>query len=98
MPSFEGGKAGRPEREWASQFESEKSKEDRWKDAELILNKVRDELNAQPSMIPLDDYAEYLQSAKDYKEIQETNPGDVNKKLAIIADQIIEQAPRELKE
>ena len=95
MPGFESGRLGAAEKEWGQEIGGEKDYQEKWEDAEYILRKFLDEFNASTSFIPLEDYDHYLEAAKHYHEIAQKHPGDVNKKLLMMAENIIDEAPIE---
>jgi hypothetical protein len=83
------------EREYTADMEGEKNFEEKLSDAQKTLENFRSEFNASTSMIPLDEYDHYLEAAQTYKGAEENHPGDVDKKLIIMANSIIEEAPAE---
>lgn len=95
MPEFEGGNFGSDEREWGKEIGGEKSYEENWDETEAILEKFITEFSANTSLIPIEDYDGYLEAAKMYQEMAELHPGDINRKLLIAADNIINEAPIE---
>lgn len=93
MPGFEGGIFGRAEKEWGQEMGGEKTYETKWNEAEETLRSVVDDFHANTSMIPVEEYPKYLEAADTYLKIAKNHPGDVNKKLLMIAETVKQEAP-----
>lgn len=93
MPRLEAGRLGAEEKAWGQEIGGEKDYQEKWQDAEAKLQTFLTDYNANSSMIPLEDYNNYLEEAKFYQEVANMHPGDVNKKLLMAADIIIKESP-----
>jgi len=95
MPSFEGRKFGTEEKEWGQNMEKDQDYQEQWKEAEAQLRMFLIDFNANTSLIPLEDYDSYLEVARLYKAIADKYPHDIDKKLLIVANAIINESPVE---
>lgn len=95
MPGFESSHFGKAEKELGEDMEKEKDYEEKWNDTEAVLKKFLTDFSANTSLIPLENYDEYLQAAQVYQEIADKHPSDINKKLLKAAELIISEAPVE---
>jgi len=96
MPEFEGGNYGAAEREWGAELSGEKEKKQQEATTIALLKEIKEDFNADPWQIPMEDYQPYLEAAQTYLDIADTDPDfSINENLAILAQDIINKAPME---